>query len=483
MKFSNYQNEIFKAVEKGNSNIVIKATAGSGKTTTLVECSKRISPLKKMLFLAFNKSIVTELKPKLQKQIDCSTMHSKGLKQLFPYYGKIKINDLKSLTFSEQFVRPMKMPSKEKFVFQLKVDEILKYTRMCMLEDYSKENVLDICDTYGLSIEDEVVTTAVSVWKEMNSYNLKKGHKNFLVDFVDMVYLPASLPDIRVETYDFVMIDECQDLNRSDIALMERLIKKGGRTIAVGDPNQMIYMFAGADSKAYETLTKRDNTINLPLTVSYRCAKNIVEKAKEVCEDIEAHSGAEDGTVRDGLRTEIQEGDLVVCRNTVPLIQLCTELISSGVKAVVVGREFEKKLKSFLNKYQDFPLERVNEKACDELIKIEDNLIKRGVSKFMNHATYRSTAERNEVIDILSRGSNNTSELVERVDEIFDDSKQAVKLMTIHRAKGLESDRVFFLQENLIPSPFAESPEEHIQENNLKFVAITRAKKELIYVD
>lgn len=55
-------------------------------------------------------------------------------------------------------------------------------------------------------------------------------------------------------------------------------------------------------------------------------------------------------------------------------------------------------------------------------------------------------------------------------------------LSTIHKAKGLENDRVFFLCPELIPSRFATQPWQYEQERNLKYVAITRAKRELIYV-
>jgi superfamily I DNA/RNA helicase len=55
-------------------------------------------------------------------------------------------------------------------------------------------------------------------------------------------------------------------------------------------------------------------------------------------------------------------------------------------------------------------------------------------------------------------------------------------LSTIHKAKGLENDRIFFLCPELIPSKYATQPWQYEQEANLKYVAITRAKQELIYV-
>ena len=56
-------------------------------------------------------------------------------------------------------------------------------------------------------------------------------------------------------------------------------------------------------------------------------------------------------------------------------------------------------------------------------------------------------------------------------------------LCTIHKSKGLEADVVYILNENLIPSKFAKSAEQLKQENNLKYVARTRAKNELYFLN
>ena len=56
-------------------------------------------------------------------------------------------------------------------------------------------------------------------------------------------------------------------------------------------------------------------------------------------------------------------------------------------------------------------------------------------------------------------------------------------LCTIHKSKGLEADVVYILNEYLIPSKFAKSPEQIKQEQNLKYVARTRAKEELYFLN
>lgn len=72
--------------------------------------------------------------------------------------------------------------------------------------------------------------------------------------------------------------------------------------------------------------------------------------------------------------------------------------------------------------------------------------------------------------------------LKERISKIYtDENTDGIVLSTIHKSKGLEADRVFFLNSNLIPSQYAVSQEALYSEYCLKFVAITRARNELIY--
>ena len=70
----------------------------------------------------------------------------------------------------------------------------------------------------------------------------------------------------------------------------------------------------------------------------------------------------------------------------------------------------------------------------------------------------------------------------ELIEKIFTDEVKGIMLSTIHKAKGLENERVFFLCPELIPSKYATQPWQYEQENHLRYVAITRAKRELIYV-
>ena len=85
----------------------------------------------------------------------------------------------------------------------------------------------------------------------------------------------------------------------------------------------------------------------------------------------------------------------------------------------------------------------------------------------------------------LTTGCKSVAEMSETIDELFSEDlprEKVVLLSTIHRAKGMEADTVWFLEPQLVPHKMAKTEAEIRQEMNLKFVAETRHRKSLIYV-
>ena len=111
LEYSDYQLDIFDAVENGSENIAINAVAGSGKTTTIVSACKRLGEKEhNVLFLAFNKLIVEELKTKLKGYAEVSTLHAFGFHVLKKYYNCpqykmfVKVDDWKYQKYVKQNV-------------------------------------------------------------------------------------------------------------------------------------------------------------------------------------------------------------------------------------------------------------------------------------------------------------------------------------------------------------------------------------------
>jgi superfamily I DNA/RNA helicase len=90
-----------------------------------------------------------------------------------------------------------------------------------------------------------------------------------------------------------------------------------------------------------------------------------------------------------------------------------------------------------------------------------------------------------KALEILSEGLVTTAELINKIDEIFPkkDKKDGIALSTIHKAKGLEANNVYIACRSLMPSKSAKKDWEIKQEHNLMYVAYTRSKNILGFID
>ena len=239
-----------------------------------------------------------------------------------------------------------------------------------------------------------------------------------------------------------------------------------------------IYSFTGSSVNNFKLLQNLPNTATLPLDITYRCAKNIVKEAQTVFSTgIEASSNAIEGIVRKGDITEAQTGDFILCRNNLPLVEVFIKLLEQGKKSTIKGKDFGEALCRLLEKIKN--IEDLNILMEEKL----DSLMKKGLSyntALMNPA-YISLVEKCVILKRLYSIWKSVEELNDRIKKIYTEDVEGIILSTIHKSKGLESDRVFFLNPDLIPSTYVKSQEALYSEWCLKFVAITRARKELIY--
>lgn len=475
-----YQKKVFEAVKNTNQSLLIDATAGSGKTTTIVQASYYLPKFKSKLFVAFNKSVVEELKDKFENSVECSTLHSVGWGSVLKNFKqkKYSLTQYKVLKVCQELFRDLKMDFKELQKFQFQISDLINMARLNLAEP-NIDSLKEIIDEYDFLFSKEEIDFAVRCYQALIEYDQKRLPFRYF-DFNDMIYLPVKY-DLPVPQYDVVFIDECQDLNVAQQKLVDKLTKRGGRQIFVGDPNQAIYGFAGADFNSFQAIKEREDVLSLPLSISYRCPVSVVNEAKKFVPRIEAYEKALPGFVGNKNWTEIEEGDMVVCRNNAPIFSLCIDLIEQGKKAFVRGRELEAKIAKYLNKYQYLETEKFFEKMHDELDKLEQEILKFGSTNPRKNKSYIAFEEMIEIMRIVAKDSQYVIQIMEKFEEVFAEEKGAVELMSIHKAKGLERENVWFLNPELIPSKWAESEKDLLQESNLRFVAITRAKKNLYY--
>lgn len=491
MQWSPFQENIFSFVENNTQSTVINAVAGSGKSSTIVECAKRASKSgKSILFLAFNKSIVGELEKKMAdyENVECKTLHSHGFRAIMSSKKtRLKLDERKWFTYlSENF------SVLSNAVFEYK-SEISGYISRCLkLFDLCRINLIkandmkaidDVAFHHGI-IEDydeeKVVSSLLEIAYELNDN---------VIDFVDMITLPCMNNTVRkcVKKYDLIFVDECQDLSQAQRQLLLNSVKRGGRFIAVGDPKQSINGFAGADCDSFYKLKELVKGNELPLSVCYRCGKNIVSLAKDIVPEIEAFENSCDGSVKTiKSLDELRAGDFILSRKLAPTVSLCLHLIAKGKPAKVKGKDMLEGLKKLIEKSKAKSFEQLYVFLEKEYKKVINKVKNRGNKEPENSIQAITFRDKVECIKSIAEQCSAFEDIDSKLSNLFTDYEDGryITLSTIHKAKGLEADRVFIILPDTLPLKWKGQKEwEKVQEMNLKYVAITRAKKELYFVD
>jgi superfamily I DNA/RNA helicase len=478
------QRKIFHYIDKRNENLLIEARAGAGKTSTIVAAVSLIPSNASTTFLAFNKHIQEELKEKLPSHVFCYTSHGLGLSAIRRKYGdEIEFDEFKADHHINKKKKRWKLKNEfknslEEHVYLASIKKLINLCRATLTTD--KKYIPYIAEKYDIRYsEPKDVKRVMSVLEAMT--NDRKTY-----DFTDMIYLPAIDNKIWMFPQDYVIVDECQDLNRAQQALIQKILKRDritgkqkGRLIAVGDPYQSIYNFAGSDIKSFEWFKNQPNTKILTLTHTFRCGVNIVKQAQRIVSDIKPKENAHDGIVREGsILKEARDGDFVLCRTTMPLVKLFFTFLLENKKAIIKGSDIGISLVEMTKEHKSV-VETL--KFWDgELLDFEKLLRSKGILNFEDHSGYMSLKDKTSVLQFFAQISKNLADMRKKIRQVFRDDIEGIVLSTVHKAKGLEADRVFIARPDKIPLKVS-SKWEKDQELNLEYVAITRAKKELIY--
>lgn len=502
-KPSEYQQSIFDFVEHGVGNAVISAAAGSGKTSTCVASLKLIPKTKKCLFIAFNNSIVDELAERLKgnKNVTVKTIHSLGYLMVRRNLGSdIEIDEYKYKTYVRNNINELSSADGNMFLNRAEVDEYIN--SIVSLIDMSRFNLAQTVD----DIEQVAVKYSIPLMADECEVALKclewgKEHYE-TIDFTDMIWFPyeLSLKPTGLK-YDWIFIDECQDLSLLSIEVFLKCFKQGTRFCAVGDRNQAIYGFSGADKDAFNAMCNHPNTKLFPLPISYRCANRIVKFANKLVPDMKPREDAPEGQLLFKCNLNIlSDGDMVLSRTNANLVKLYTRLLKMNVNCYIKGKDIGKNLIGLLESIdQDnfdaqLNTDSVNVRLYERILDSRNNLVVNNGLTLADATLAQSTMALYDSVTalfILSSTCRDKNELISKINEIFKDEADGICLSTIHKAKGLEADRVFILcgstlwhdEEDDDGNSDADSLSWiELQERNLSYVAYTRAKNTLGFI-
>lgn len=531
-------------------HLIVQARAGTGKTTTGVEGLKEMmgtrsdlvpSPQQQAIwdafkeskgagsvcFTAFGKDIADELEMRVPKNVDAMTTHRMGFRAVRNCFkikgGRDGVNGYRCTNIAADLMGYSgngKTFSKDNPEISQGVDALCGLVKQT-LSDTTPEALTALDRHYDLDISGkhrerifELVPQVLERCKDVN--------RDQCVDFNDMIWLPLAL-NLPVRKYDFLIVDEAQDLNRARQEICKRA---GKRLVLFGDPKQAIFGFAGADAESMARMERdlandgnRDGKIfmpssgclTLPLTVTRRCGKAIVEEARKIVPDFEAHPSNPVGSVSEALYTlrpkgkaafglgtseesrerpyaetympRVQPNDMILCRVNAPLVSQCFRFLKMGRPAVILGREIGAGLISTIKKQHANSVADLMGKLDDWLQKETE---KEQARKQPNENRIISMQDRVDCIICFCEGASTVDQVISKIESVFSEGKQkgTIRLSSIHKAKGLEAEQVFFLmpEGGECPHPMARSAWQREQEMNLLYVGITRAIKSLVFV-
>lgn len=503
MRLSAQQLDIANWVDTGRGNGLVVARAGTGKTTLIRACVPLMAG--GVAIAAYNSKIAQEISAKVQadgNQAEVATFHSFGWAALRRAYPTTRLprkgekkkfdviaDEMEIAPYLRSFVeKAASLAMQRGFgIFHALND---KQAWLALVDHFDLESELSE-DNIGVTLKGrpETIKAGLQCACSYIKRDIELAHE--IASYDDMLYLPLVL-DCRFDQFGWVCVDEAQDSNPVRREIAKRMTRSGGRMLWVGDDRQAIYGFTGADNDALDQIGQEFRCTRFPMTVTFRCAKAVVEHAKRLVPDYQAAEGNKDGKVSkitckefDNL-TMFPAQDAVICRNTSPLIRAAYRLIAAGTPAHVEGKDIGTGLLAMVSRWKVKNLRTLSERL--------ETYRKKEVAKLIAEKKESAAEAISDKIDTIFAlmetlpPQADVDTLKSDIKAMFRDSgdgpRNSLPLMTAHRSKGLEFERVFgWGVPQWFPSRFAKKPWQIRQEENLEYVLYTRAISELVIVD
>lgn len=582
-----------KAIEYDSSATCI-ATAGSGKTTVLVEKVVRIADTvnpSRILCVAFNNNAVDNMRKRLSDRdsklssVKICTLHSLGLacikslggspKIITEQYNKVNFSNGSIISYGVVDIMNEVLNNYRSSLISRKehiAENMLRYVGMRLSTMQSHSDCFSEFEEY---YPPRVLE------KILNNFITKMESNNFITfdmmcwKAVNLLRANSKLRDKVQNRFDYVLIDECQDLSKDQYEMI-KIISAKCKLFMVGDGLQSIYNFRGSDSqfllKAHDDI---DNMTVLHLPINYRCDESIINTANHIAritdeandenymDAIAFNKGGNKPVVQYAINSgkevcnalRLFEGEwkskAVLARTNATLLRLKTALFKNKIPCFFNNKfGLPKEVKIFcdylelilnvnndeaFSKVINVPfryiskavLEKVKEIAAEENCSLFESISNitpkekcyHNVRDFIGSVKYVSTHKYKTVPDMLTdmvnmmqiedavrnlyKGDDEAvTDALDNINALIEESKEytdartyaenlleAVKtndengvvLSTVHKAKGLEWDSVVIADFN--DGMFPHKRSNNIQEElHILYVAITRAKRNLVFV-
>lgn len=545
MKFTDEQQRIFRFVKEEKGHGIIDAVAGAGKTTTIMECARLVEDKASILFCAFNNSIAGEILQRFHRlglnDVTVKTIHSLGRQILIDNNlsgERWKLLDNKYQDILENKDTQKKIRPFIKKILQINgflagdidnrnnfaAENLLYRINTRLLEINQKfratltgntvRDIEELATHFGIFSSSEVrrkyFGEEIAAYFECHQKILDTGNmlamQKKIIDYTDMLYLPHEWKLYPAKRYQFLFIDECQDLSKSQFAVVSKFGKKDGRILAVGDPQQSIYGFTGADIHSFDRVKEYTKAKLFPLTSCFRCPQTVIQLAQELRPDIKGckpDAGLVNSIHFEEVSSSAQAGDLIISRLRAPIVLLIFDFIDKNIRVKIHEDEVKEIISEIRNIFkQDEVMTPVVsmpggfERLKTSVKKRWDFIIGKNAAR-ITHSVERELYIKTEKMFLHNKleflhkkyiqweiKNASINDLLLKIRDYISETNTPIRLSTIHRVKGLENERVFILNYDELPYYRQHQKDwERIQEANLKYVAVTRAMSELFLVE
>jgi DNA helicase-2/ATP-dependent DNA helicase PcrA len=474
------QQDIVDFVKSSSENFLCEAGAGCTKTSTLEMLCRSVSI--PVLALAFNKRIAEEMQNRMPSHVRCSTINSVGHRA---WGGRINRRLTLDSKKTYQLLREEINNHRDRSDAYGTFADTLQAIRLAKQAGYVPSHVLPnlprpvgqdgIMDDISDAMMEPLDALQLELINSVLDRTIKQGFDGN-IDYDDQIYLPTMFGGVFPKA-PLVLGDEAQDFSTLNHAMLRQLVTM--RFGAVGDSNQSIYAFRGANVDSMGVLQRTFNMKVFPLTISFRCPKAVVRLANKHAPQLRSAPSAIEGLVTYPTSWEladIKDKSAILCRNNAPLFYLALQLLKVGRGVKILGADVGpgmirvvKKLTGGLNLSRQELVNAITKWMEDKLVKATERQI-------------ANITDRAECLLVFARQTSTSNEAIAFMEHTFS-SEGTITLGSIHKMKGLEYDIVYHVDPWRIPSKYAITPDAKRQEANCGYVATTRTKNELHHIN
>ncbi len=320
--------------------------------------------------------------------------------------------------------------------------------------------------------------------------------QNHAVDFDDLIRVPIEILENGAwagftKRFTHIMVDEYQDINPAQYRLLHILAKDHSNFCAIGDSDQAIYGFRGADAGAFLNFGRDfGNAQRITLDLNYRSTGTILSAAGSLIRNNQRRIEKEIVPTNDvgrlinavSVPDERAEGEFIVREIETRIGGASHDRMRHAAESLMVPDDF--------SSFSDFAVvyrTNAQAKAIEEaflasgipyqVIGRRSSLQSKELEKTL--AYLRSIADPGAAVAPVPVDANEARLLT--MADFFDPRADAVTLTTLHTAKGLEFRVVFLtgVEDGLMPYTAAGDDVDVEEERRLFYVGMTRARDEM----